>query len=387
MIGALLSIINEDEILVIKTWFRRINNITVREESVRDILCNQYYIHGVWVLGCCGRLEAIIMIKDKVSIIIPTFRGEETVARAVKSALEQDYDSIEVIVVDDNEPNSEHRIETEKQLGSFLKNNQIQLIKHDSNMNGSVARNTGARVASGEYLSFLDDDDEYLPTRISKSIDRAKEDRTDLVFSNVLVKKNNKPSRLINVKEVDDWFLETLMNENIIGTGSNLFVKKKIYDELGGFDENLVRNQDVEFLLNAFSKDAIAVCINEILVIKHENDELHVPSYGEMCSIKQYLKAKYNTFISAYSIETVRAIVDRAHRSLLKNAIQNKNQEGIYTEKEMLVNKLSIKELVEIAMVKNTELSFLRKIYDKYRAIKISSILLLSKLYPRKWIE
>ncbi len=40
MIGALLSIINEDEILVIKTWFRRINNITVREESVRDNVIN-----------------------------------------------------------------------------------------------------------------------------------------------------------------------------------------------------------------------------------------------------------------------------------------------------------------------------------------------------------
>ncbi len=316
-----------------------------------------------------------MMIKDKVSVIIPTFKGEETIVRAINSVLAQDYDHIEVIVVDDNDPSSIHRHETEKRLSSLIENNRIQLIKHDRNMNGSAARNTGVRMASGEYLSFLDDDDEYYSTRILKAVSKAKETGADFVFSNVLVKKNNKPARLIKMNAVDDWFLDTLLNENIIGTGSNLFVRKGKYDEMGGFDEKLVRNQDLDFLLNGFSRESIVACLDEILVIKHETDELHVSSYGELCEIKMYLKEKYKDIISTYSNETERAIMEVAHRSMLKTAIQNKDLEGIDVEKRALDNRLSIKERIDISIAENEELAVIRKMYDKFRELKIRIIL------------
>lgn len=321
----------------------------------------------------------IIMVKDKVSIIIPTYRGEKTIVRAVNSALSQNYDHIEVIVVDDNDPNSVHRQETEKKLSLYLENKRILLIKHDRNMNGSAARNTGARMASGEFLSFLDDDDEYYPERILKAIATAKESGADFVFSNVLIKKNNRPSRLKRMKECDDWFYKTLLDENIIGTGSNLFVRKRKYDEIGGFDEKLVRNQDLDFMLAGFSKNSVVACIDEVLVIKHETNNLHISSYSELCKIKKYLGKKYGSIISTYSNETERIIIEMAHRSLLKTAIQNKDMEGIDAEKRVLNNRLSIKELIDISIAKNNELSVIRKMYDRFRELKLKIVLLFFK--------
>ncbi len=311
------------------------------------------------------------MIQEKVTIIIPTFRGEATICRAVKSALSQDYDLCEVIVVDDNDPSSVHRHNTEKKLRPFLEENTIQLVKHDRNMNGSKARNTGVSKATGEYIAFLDDDDEYLPNRISVVLSKAKETGADLVFSDVLVKKNGQPIRLVKACERQDWFLETLLNENIIGTGSNIFVRKSAYDDCNGFDEKLIRNQDVDFLLNLFSRNKTAASVGKVLVIKNESDELHVPTHGELRTVKQYLLSKYKSDISVYSESILEKINENVHKSLLKTAIQNDDLKGIETERKTLLNRLSVKERVDLEIAMHPKLLFLRKMYDGFRKMKL----------------
>jgi glycosyltransferase involved in cell wall biosynthesis len=99
-----------------------------------------------------------------VSAVIPTHHRPELVLRAVRSALRQTYTNLEVIVVVDGpEP------ETVKMLES-LQEPRLRVIELMQNVHSSEARNIGVRNAFGEWVSFLDDDDEWSPTKIEKQI-------------------------------------------------------------------------------------------------------------------------------------------------------------------------------------------------------------------------
>ena len=89
--------------------------------------------------------------KPLVSVIITTFNNVEYLPRAIESVLHQTYPEIELIVVDDNPPESEARQETEKVMERYP---QALYLKHPENRNGAAARNTGIRSAGGEYIAF-----------------------------------------------------------------------------------------------------------------------------------------------------------------------------------------------------------------------------------------
>ena len=89
-----------------------------------------------------------------ISIIIPTYGRPTTLKRSIDSVLSQTYSKIEIIVVDDNNPDTESRKETEEVMSTFS-DSRIKYLKHEHNKNGSAARNTGIRKASGKYIGIL----------------------------------------------------------------------------------------------------------------------------------------------------------------------------------------------------------------------------------------
>ena len=102
------------------------------------------------------------MIEGLVSVIIPTFQRAKYIERAIDSVLNQTYKNFEIIVVDDNDQESEARKEMIKRMDKYSSDSRIIYIKHEKNKNGAAARNTGINVAKGEYITFLDDDDYFL---------------------------------------------------------------------------------------------------------------------------------------------------------------------------------------------------------------------------------
>ena len=98
----------------------------------------------------------------RVSAIVPVYNGAATVGRAIESALDQKFEGLEVIVVDDGSTDSTG--ERLKQWGDRIR------VVRQANSGPSSARNHGVRVAAGEYLAFLDADDEWMPGKLSKMI-------------------------------------------------------------------------------------------------------------------------------------------------------------------------------------------------------------------------
>ena len=93
-----------------------------------------------------------------VSVIIPTYNRPTYLRRCLESVLNQTYKNIEIFVVDDNNPETEARIETEKIMNEYVNGKNVTYLKHNFNKNGSAARNTGWKHSSGKYITFLDDD-------------------------------------------------------------------------------------------------------------------------------------------------------------------------------------------------------------------------------------
>ena len=228
---------------------------------------------------------------SKVSVIIPTYGNPIFLEKAIGSVLNQTFEDIELIVVDDNNPDTEARILTEDLVSKFNNSEQkIIYLKHDCNKNGAVARNTGFSVSSGKYISLLDSDDEYYPERIEKCFNKMEQcsDKIAGIYTGCEFRRRGKTYHDMKNVQAGNFLVNTLACKFMFGTGSNIFFRKSVVDELNGFDEAFLRHQDYEFLVRVFKKYAVEA-IPEVLVIKN-NENLNVPNVKKMIDIKaQYL--------------------------------------------------------------------------------------------------
>ncbi|WP_281884337.1 glycosyltransferase family 2 protein [Paenibacillus sp. YYML68] len=254
-----------------------------------------------------------------VSVIIPTYKGAGKLARAIDSVLDQTYMSIEIIVVDDNDPSSQPRMETMKVMENYRLPN-IHYLKHEHNKNGSAARNTGIAQAKGEYISFLDDDDFLFPDRIEKSVDRLLANSAyDAVYCGV-IKTNSERIRSIIHARKPITQKDILLNEMAIGTGSNIFLTKRVLDEIGGFDESFIRNQDLEFMIRVLGKFQM-IHLDELLIVKATNGNVNVPDYLKLKAVKDKFIATFETVIHQLSESEKKQFYRNHYSVMLESAI------------------------------------------------------------------
>jgi len=112
----------------------------------------------------------------KISVIIPVYNGQATIGRAARSVLEQDYPDTELILVDDGSKDGTFGI-----LEELAKENANVIPVRQENGGVSKARNTGLENATGEYLMFLDADDELAPGVLTKIMELAQTQDCDIV--------------------------------------------------------------------------------------------------------------------------------------------------------------------------------------------------------------
>lgn len=263
-----------------------------------------------------------------VSVIIPTYGEPKYLKSCINSVLQQTLQDFELIIVDDNNPNTNSRIKTKQLIEPLLeKDCRIKYIKHLQNKNGSAARNTGISVASGKYISFLDSDDEYLPNRLEKCYNLMEETSNIIggVFTGCEFRRDGqKYYTEKNVKQ-GNYLVETLACSFMFCTGSNLFVRKKVIEELDGFDETFYRHQDYEFLVRFFETYSLE-SIKEVLVIKN-NENINLPSVENMINIKKQFLDKYKYLIDYLPQKDQHYIYHTQHLSIAEAALRSKKRD------------------------------------------------------------
>ncbi len=261
-----------------------------------------------------------------ISVIITTYGGNTKLKRAIQSALDQTNVEKEIIVVDDNNPGSEGRRITEVLIREFSQVKDIRYIQHPQNMNGAQARNTGIQASKGEIITFLDDDDFYLSDRLGEC-ERFLCDHSEAggVCCGVLCLKNNTHAISLTQRNCQHIYTEDLLlNDSYIGTGSNIFVRKQLAEELHGFDVNFTRFQDVEFMIRAVKQAEIA-CIPQIMIVK-DVSEIRSFNYMKFRDALENFNRKFMIEILALSSEKRMVYYNEKALTLLIYAVEDEQQ-------------------------------------------------------------
>ena len=231
-------------------------------------------------------------IKPMVSVIIPTYKRSNMLPRAIASVLSQTYSNIQVVVVDDNNPDTEYRKNTEALMAQYTSDERIKYVKHSKNANGSVARNTGIKSSDGEIVAFLDDDDFFYPEKIEKQMAYLlQHPQFRAVYCGW-----DRDGKVVIPYDEGDLSYNILSGDHIILTNVIMMWKEDAL-ACGGWDETFMRHQEAAFLLRYFRNGGTIGVVPEVLVEfdvsdrsneagnphKHEEQTLHyLNSYQDM---------------------------------------------------------------------------------------------------------
>lgn len=170
-------------------------------------------------------------MKPFFSVIIAVYNREELIKRALNSLFNQSFKNWEAIIVDDC--STDNTINTVK---PFLKDERFKLLKMDKNSGVAKARNRGIRSATGEYITFLDSDDEYKENHLSSRYDLLCNQKIDLLHGGLEIIGDDK------VPDKNDMTKMISIEDCIVG--GTFFINNCVTNELKEFDENVNYSED-----------------------------------------------------------------------------------------------------------------------------------------------
>ena len=185
-----------------------------------------------------------------VSVITPTYKRSEKLPRAIESILSQSYKNIELFVVNDNDPGDEFTQYVKSITKKFNVDPRFHLIIQEKHINGAVARNIAIKQAKGEFIAFLDDDDWWELNKIEEQVRTLQ--NLDNSWGGVSCKFRlfDDDGRIVGQSSKYRGgyiYKDILCMYSDVATGT-LLLRHTALDETGYFDENLLRNQDIQLL-------------------------------------------------------------------------------------------------------------------------------------------
>ena len=180
-----------------------------------------------------------------ISVIVTTYkRPFSIVSRAIDSALAQTYENSEIIVIDDS-PQSEDRDRMKTEIQNRY-GDSITYVQNEQNMGACASRNRGFALSKGQYIAFLDDDDEWLPQKLALMLQCFDSDDVGMVYCRLLPLKNDKPIKRTRQRRLEGSVLPQLLISNFIGGCSVPLFRKDVVEQAGLFDVSFPASQDID---------------------------------------------------------------------------------------------------------------------------------------------
>jgi glycosyltransferase involved in cell wall biosynthesis len=202
------------------------------------------------------------------SVVIPTCNRVAKIGRALRSVLVQTMDDYEVIVVDDGSTDG-----TQELLAS-LDFARCRVLRNPVNGGVSAARNRGVAEARGEFIAFLDDDDEFRPTVLAALRERCLADpKPDFLWGVRVIHERAPDGRTISTR-VDDWrdispsvsgseFLPLTLR---LATSAVFAIRRTVFEKVGGFDVSLKVSEDRDLFITLAEGDYLGAVANAALI-------------------------------------------------------------------------------------------------------------------------
>lgn len=200
-------------------------------------------------------------MKPVVSVIIPTHNRCHLLARAIKSVLRQNFLDFELVIVDDCSTD-----ETRKIVNQF-NDDRIKFFLMEKQGGGSAARNLGIKYAQGNYVAFLDDDDEWYAEKLIYQVQLMNLNHDiGLVYTGFVYidSHTNQPVNKF-IPAMKGHLNDRLLKANCIGTTSTVMIRKECFETVGFFNESLKSCQDWDMWIR-ISENYKVDYINDVLV-------------------------------------------------------------------------------------------------------------------------
>lgn len=269
-----------------------------------------------------------------ISVIIPTYNRSTVLQRAIDSVLAQSFTHFELIIVDDGSDDNTHEL-----LLSLIDSQKIKYFKQN-NLGVSAARNLGAKNANGDYLAFLDSDDEWLPNKLAIQNDYLSNfPDLQIVYTDEIWIRNGKKvnQKAIHKKSGGRIFLACL--QQCLIAPSSVLIKKSLFDSLNGFDESFVVCEDYDLWLKISSIHDIGF-ISKPLIIKYggHSDQLSTKYFAmDFWRVKSMINIVKNYNLSDHEKINIKDSIKRRSDILKAGYQKYGNEENYRIINEMLL--------------------------------------------------
>lgn len=228
-------------------------------------------------------------MNNLISIVIPLYNKEKSIAKTINSILEQTYTNWELIVVDDGSSDGSADV-----VNSFSDNRIFYFKKENGGV--SSARNYGVNMAKGEWIIFIDADDYFLPHALSVLSSCVIEYKCNVAVGNFYIEDSDgrklfkTTSNGIVKNPFREWFYYRLHPR----TGNTL-LNRRIFTNIS-YNVNLKRWEDAEFCFKLLESNEVSYISNPVMVYTNDFKGLSNPSDNIDCDFVNHLQFSGKTF-------------------------------------------------------------------------------------------
>lgn len=282
--------------------------------------------------------------KDKISVIIPVYNGARFIKEALESVLSQTFPVFEILVIDDGSTDNT------KEIVISIPDKRIKYIWQEHQGVPASPRNTGLRIAKGDYIAFLDQDDIWLPHKLEKQMEIFKKNPDILVVSTngYIFNQDRKGKR-----QMFNLFFNKKISFKDMLTGcwvlnSSVLMKQKVIKLVGFIDENpqIIGADDYDYWLRILNyKDKSIIAMKDKL-IKYRFHQSNL-STSDILPHEERIKIIYSKYKEYDYIKGSIAYQKRIRVSI----ITEKVYKGEIKVKDLLLNVREIGIVIKIIIL------------------------------------
>lgn len=308
-----------------------------------DTACDGWDPHDLAVDTGGGRLDETEPTSKRplVTAVVTTYDRFEEATRAIESVLQQTYDPIEFLVVEDG---------TESGVEQWLVDegyDSVRYVRHATNQGLSGGRNTAIALASGEYIAFLDDDDSWKPERIERQVEvvqslpEPERERVGVVYCAVEARENGQVASIIPPENSGN-LRESIMRDGPSTLQSSCLFSKQVLIDIGGYDESLLSSVDHDLWLSLAIHDYNAKTVAEPLVISYDTfaDSMMTNTDNRIKGVTQFVEKWRPTYVDWFGPREGDRRLQRYFARVIGRLAATKLVSGHFTEAKRATTEL-----------------------------------------------
>jgi len=246
-----------------------------------------------------------------VTVVVPAYNAAQYLSETIESVLAQTFNDFELLIIDDG--STDNTAEIAHQYSQ--QDSRVKLFSQQ-NQGVSVARNMGIQMAQGEFVAFLDSDDQWLSDKLAVHIEHlTSQPELGISFAKVeFMTPDSKPTGQFSNSSLTNISPVQLYYENLIITPSNVVIRRVVFEQIGDFDVNLKGNEDAELFLRASCRGWKVEGIERVLTLYR----ISVGSASSQLSRMEEDWNKFNKKVESYAPEMINEHYSQAKAFFLR---------------------------------------------------------------------